>query len=314
MAGNAADAEYVLRERILESIYTPGSRIPSVAQIAEEFDLSPSTANTVVGRLRADGLIVTRHGSGSFVRVPETIRHDFPGYVGSDAETIELLEGDATELHTSRSAATITQVPAAATVAAALGLNEGDPVIERYYGEALGNRLVQVAAAYYDPQLVMSTAIMFADTSPYDAHAALADIGRRPVDAVETLHSRMPYPQESRLLELEAGTPVIDVVREAFDDRRRCVEVVRMILDGSVYVVDAHTPGIDPTMSTARARARVLNRDTIVKTAVDTGPDATVWHRPLQSRNAANAPGFSPPAKPGKRNQPANKKGRGRSR
>lgn len=264
MAGNPADAEWVLRERILDGTYAPGERIPSVAQIAEEFDLTPSTANTVVGRLRADGLIVTRHGSGSFVRVPETIRHEFPGDYGGQDEMPELPEVDVTDMRTSRSAATINQVPAPATVAAALGLNEGDPVIERYYGEALKGRFVMVAAAYYDPRLVMSTPVMFANTDPFRVHVALADIGRRPVDVVESFNARMPFPQESALLELAPGTPVLDVVREAFDEKRRCVEVVRMILDGSTYVIDAHTPGIDPAMSAVRARARVLSRDTFV--------------------------------------------------
>lgn len=264
MAGNPADVEWVLRERILDGSYAPGEKIPSVAQIAEEFDLTPSTANTVVGRLRADGLIVTRHGSGSYVRVPETIRHEFPGDYGGQDEMPELPEVDVTDLRTSRSAATINQVSAPATVAAALGLNEGDPVIERYYGEALKGRFVMVAAAYYDPRLVMSTPVMFANTDPFHVHVALADIGRRPVDVVETFNTRMPFPQESALLELSPGTPVLDVVREAFDEKRQCVEVVRTILDGSTYVIDAHTPGIDPAMSAVRARARVLSRDTFV--------------------------------------------------
>ncbi|GAB3219295.1 hypothetical protein GCM10027447_01820 [Glycomyces halotolerans] len=265
MAGNPADAERILRKRILDGSYAPGEKIPSVAQIAEEFDLTPSTANTVVGRLRADGLIVTKHGSGSYVRAPETLRHEFPGAFGGQFDMVEPSDNDVTDLRTDRSAATINQVPAPATVAAALGLNEGDPVIQRYFGETLKGRFVMIAAAYYDPKLVMSTSIMFANTDPFQVHAVLGDIGRRPVGVTETFNARMPFPQETAVLELAPGTPVLDVVREAFDEQHECVEVVRMILDGSAYVIDAHSPGIDPSMSAIRARARVLSRGTFVE-------------------------------------------------
>lgn len=50
----------------------------------------------------------------------------------------------------------------------------------------------------------------------------------------------MPYPAEKTALELPGGTPVIVIVRSAFDSEGRCVEVTEMIIDASAYELEYH--------------------------------------------------------------------------
>lgn len=63
----------VIRERIESGDYTPGTRIPSIRQLARELDCNKLTVHRAFDILKKDGLIENRVGSGSFVRFPEKI-------------------------------------------------------------------------------------------------------------------------------------------------------------------------------------------------------------------------------------------------
>jgi len=53
--------------QILEGEYKEGERLPTEHALAERFDTSRPTVREALARLRADGIIVTRHGSGTTV-------------------------------------------------------------------------------------------------------------------------------------------------------------------------------------------------------------------------------------------------------
>jgi len=53
--------------RILEGEYKEGERLPTEHALAERFETSRPTVREALARLRADGIIVTRHGSGTTV-------------------------------------------------------------------------------------------------------------------------------------------------------------------------------------------------------------------------------------------------------
>ncbi|MEU7595988.1 winged helix-turn-helix domain-containing protein [Streptomyces sp. NPDC039022] len=57
----------VIRERIEDGVYQPGARVPSVTEMLDEFGISTSTGQKVHRGLRAEGLIYTEPGVGSFV-------------------------------------------------------------------------------------------------------------------------------------------------------------------------------------------------------------------------------------------------------
>lgn len=58
----------VLRARIESGTYPPGSRVPSVVQVAEEFGIAQATAQKVLRALKDEGLTYTEPGIGSSVR------------------------------------------------------------------------------------------------------------------------------------------------------------------------------------------------------------------------------------------------------
>jgi DNA-binding transcriptional regulator YhcF (GntR family) len=56
-----------LRALIAAGRLAPGERLPSVRDLAQWADVNVNTVRSVYARLEADGLVATRHGSGSFV-------------------------------------------------------------------------------------------------------------------------------------------------------------------------------------------------------------------------------------------------------
>ncbi|MFI9559809.1 GntR family transcriptional regulator [Nonomuraea endophytica] len=60
----------VLRQRIGDGIYRPGSRVPSENDLMQEFGIARMTAHKVMRALREEGAIYTVRGMGSFVSQP----------------------------------------------------------------------------------------------------------------------------------------------------------------------------------------------------------------------------------------------------
>lgn len=56
-----------MRARIADGTYPPRTRVPSVLQLQAEFGIAAATGQKVHRALRAEGLIYTEPGLGSFV-------------------------------------------------------------------------------------------------------------------------------------------------------------------------------------------------------------------------------------------------------
>jgi GntR family transcriptional regulator len=56
-----------LRRRVQSGEWAPGDQIPSVAQLAEHYATSRTTVQKSIRMLVDEGILVTRHGWGTFV-------------------------------------------------------------------------------------------------------------------------------------------------------------------------------------------------------------------------------------------------------
>jgi DNA-binding GntR family transcriptional regulator len=65
----AEQVEELLRGRIREGIYAPGSRIPSESELSGEIGVSRATVRTVLAKLAVNGLILRKQGDGTYVNV-----------------------------------------------------------------------------------------------------------------------------------------------------------------------------------------------------------------------------------------------------
>src|SRR5215203_2542583 len=57
-----------LRRRISDGEYAPGDRLPPETALAEQFRISLPTVRQAISVLRAEGLLESRHGIGTFVK------------------------------------------------------------------------------------------------------------------------------------------------------------------------------------------------------------------------------------------------------
>ena len=60
----------MLKQRIRQGAYPPGSRLPTELAMAEGFGVSRTVVREAVSRLRADGLVDVRQGRGTEVLAP----------------------------------------------------------------------------------------------------------------------------------------------------------------------------------------------------------------------------------------------------
>ena len=58
----------LLRARITSGEYPPGTRIPSIISLSEEYGLAPVTVRKAVTALQREGLVQSQTGWGTFVR------------------------------------------------------------------------------------------------------------------------------------------------------------------------------------------------------------------------------------------------------
>ena len=66
--GRYAQVAAELRGAIVAGRFRPSARLPSERALADEFDVSRATIVSAFHLLRAEGLIETRRGAGSWVR------------------------------------------------------------------------------------------------------------------------------------------------------------------------------------------------------------------------------------------------------
>ncbi|GAA3519001.1 DNA-binding GntR family transcriptional regulator [Streptosporangium album] len=57
-----------LRGQIRTGTLTPGTALPSIAQLGERFDVSASVVKAAISVLRTEGLVIGQQGKGVFVR------------------------------------------------------------------------------------------------------------------------------------------------------------------------------------------------------------------------------------------------------
>lgn len=240
-ASRVADA---LRAAIISGDLPDGERMPSLTTLAATHGVSVDIARQAIATLRAERLVITRHGAGTFVSRFALIIRRSPGRLsreqwGGGAAIQDHDTGPRPRTVDVR----VAEVSSPVFVAEAFGVRAGTKVLARSRRFVVDDRPVQLAASYLELSVVAGTPIGYTDTGPGGLYARLAEAGFAPVRFVEKLTARAPYPEERELLSLQAsGVLVYQVTRFAYDATDRCVEVNRMVLDAAAYELEYAFP------------------------------------------------------------------------
>lgn len=122
----------------------------------------------------------------------------------------------------------VSRGPVPYDIAALLDLEPGVEVIirDRVMGDPDSGRATQLATSYIPEALAEDLPVLSAaETGPGGIYDRLEDAGYGPIRWTEAITSRMPGPDEARLLHLPPGVPLLRVVRLASSPAGRPLEV-----------------------------------------------------------------------------------------
>lgn len=228
-----------LRRQISDGTYPPGSVLPPEREIARMEGVAVGTARRALAALRDEGYTEARVGAGVYVRSWQPIVRN----ANKRLRTAQWGEGrsiwdvDIDDRNLVPADVQIEHLPAPPEVARMLDIDESQLVYRRSRKYVVDGVSVMRSASYIPEDLARGTRITQLDSGPGGIYARLREAGHGPVKFREELRCRMPTVGETEDLQLAAGTPVVEMCRSAMRADGRIVEVNRMILDASRYLL-----------------------------------------------------------------------------
>jgi GntR family transcriptional regulator len=127
----------------------------------------------------------------------------------------------------------VEEVAASATIAAALGLTAGDPVVVRHRLMLFDERPVELVDSFYPARIARDTRLADPRKIPGGAVAFLADLGYPPRHVREDVSARLASPHERTVLQLGEPSCVLQLARTLSTDDDVPVEtsVMTMVAD-----------------------------------------------------------------------------------
>ncbi len=242
-----------LRERIRAGEWGPGERLPSIPSLAQAYDVAKQTGQRAIDQLRVEGLLITRPGSGTYVRgtrrrLSRLARGRYGVRRGYHADLAARYRQVLTEVGT---------VPAPAEVTEAFGVSAGTPLlVRRHVVRTDEDQPVEIGASWFLPSRVQGTSIM--DNRPYGRplyQEVEEQTGRRYVTASDELTARLPTREEATALRIRPDTPVLHLVHIGYDDQQLPIEVAQATWPGPVttlvetYAVPGPLDDTDPAVA-----------------------------------------------------------------
>lgn len=205
----------VLRQAIADGEYEPGGPLPSEAILAERYKVSRPTVRQAIASLRSEGLVDVIMGKGSFVRATAT------GAANVVERTVTKTGAHYTtpaDDWTETEPPTVYRANTDATTAPLLGLDEDEATItvdRTLTDPATGTRYLQRVTI----PLATAAGTTLADEPARpvaELYAALAAAGHKPA-WTETVHARMPQPDERSTLRIPDAAPLLLLRRVTHD-------------------------------------------------------------------------------------------------
>ena len=236
----------IVRARITAGDLGSGEQLPSERELMDSFASSRGTVRQAVAVLKAEGLIQVEHGRGAYVRHRPPVRrlsYDRFARRHRDAgKAAYLAEMEAENRQASVEVIRVERDQAPTSAAVALGLAVGDPVLVRARRYLADGFPMELATSYIPWALAEGTAMTQVNPGPGGIYARLEEGGHLLGSFTEDVAARMPTPEEAHALRLASGTPVLHLVRTAFDRDGLPLEVCDTVMAADRYVLSYALP------------------------------------------------------------------------
>ncbi|AUA12410.1 GntR family transcriptional regulator [Streptomyces violaceusniger] len=233
-----------LREAIDKGRFREGDKLPSETELVDHFGVSRMTVRNALSLLQQEGLAVSEHGKGVFVRPRPPVRRlasdRFARRHRDQGKAAFTVEAEAAGSRPEVDNLEVKEERPSPDISARLGSPR--KVLARRRRYLLDGRPVEFATSYLPLDLARNTPIAQPNPGPGGIYARLEEMGHRLDHFDEEIRARMPSPQEVRTLQLASGVPVIHLVRTAYDSEGRAVEVCDTVMAADAYVLAYQLP------------------------------------------------------------------------
>ncbi|MFC7344618.1 GntR family transcriptional regulator [Saccharopolyspora griseoalba] len=224
-----------LRGAITNGELEPGARLPTEDHLAGTYNVSRDTVRWAIQALRADGLVLSEQGVGTFVadtanQPPKHIRRYSPARLAHDEREANrgahLHDGDAT-VHTR-----VYFEPVTEALATEMGLEPGDEITVRSRVMSLNGVPTKLATSRLPRDITRGTRIEKVDTDADELLTQLEEAGftlANPIERVTFGTARSTESSEDAL-NIKTGDPVVRITRLQTDAHGRVLEHTQMTM------------------------------------------------------------------------------------
>jgi GntR family transcriptional regulator len=214
-----------IEEAVASGAIKPGDALPSERDLALKVDVSRVTVRKAVQHLVRDGLLIQKHGSGTFVapqphRVEQSLSQltSFAEDMARRGMSMRSVWLDRGLYHPSPEETVV------------LGLSPSDQVA----------RVSRLRISGEQP-LAIERAALSADVLPdpdaigTSLYAHLEKSGNRPVRAIQRIRAESVVPEDAKLLGVNEGAAVLHIERTSYLASGRVIEFTRSVYRGDTY-------------------------------------------------------------------------------
>jgi GntR family transcriptional regulator len=217
----------VLHDQIRTGVYPPRSRVPSEQELATQYGVSRMTARKSLDALVTQGLLFRRPGKGTFV-TDDILSYGLSTTL-SFSRTLRA-RGYAVETEVLRQEIISGPPP----VVERLHLSPGSKVLIVHRLRWVAGEPAAIHASYLDGHIFAP--LLGVDLETGSLLEAIEHIGGvRMAYTRDTVQAALTSAEQSRLLQVSAGDPVLQVEGTTYDQRSRPVRFTRAIYRGDKF-------------------------------------------------------------------------------
>jgi GntR family transcriptional regulator len=236
----------VLRERIASHEWAPGDRLPSRAELGQEYGVGDNVIRRAQELLISLGTLEGRAGSGTYVAEPRErlrmVRSIYREQAGGSPFAPDMAALGRRETWESRTDA---KVPAPEDVALRLGIIEGELCVRTTYEFLADGKPVQFSTSWEPYALTAGTIIVLPEGGPHAGVGVvrrMAEIGVTVSRSVEQPSPRVATAEEATLLGVQKGTLVTHIARTYYAEDGRPVETADIVVPESLCEIVYEIP------------------------------------------------------------------------